>query len=270
MAQMQRLSLNQATVQHWNVKQAVDGCVRHGIPSISLWRHKIHETGLQQSAQFVRDAGLHVSSVCRGGMFVTASADERKERIVDNFRAVDEARELNADSLVMVVGASTEVPIADARQMVVDGLAQLVPYAKKLDVKIGLEPLHPMYAGDRSVLNTIDQALAMASPYNADEVGLILDVFHIWWDPTVFDQIKRAAGRIFGFHAFDWLVPLPDVLLGRGMMGDGVIDIRALRLAVDTAGYYGPIEVEIFNQTLWDTPGDDVLKQVVERFTALV
>jgi sugar phosphate isomerase/epimerase len=270
MADIQRLSLNQATVQNWSVKEAVEGCVRHGIPSIALWRHKIQETGLQQSVQLVREAGLHVSSVCRGGMFVAPTADERRERIADNFRAVDEARELDADSLVMVVGASTEVPIADARQMVADGLEELVPYARAQGVKIGLEPLHPMYAGDRSVLNTIDQSLAMASPYSPEDVGLILDVFHIWWDPAVFEQIQRASGRIFGFHACDWLVPLPDVLLGRGVMGDGVIDNRALRLAVDAAGYCGPIEVEVFNQTLWDTPGDDVLKKVVERFTALV
>jgi sugar phosphate isomerase/epimerase len=270
MADIQRLSLNQATVQNWSVAEAVDGCVRHGIPSIALWRHKIHETGLQQSARLVRDASLHVSSVCRGGMFPAATAEERKERIADNFRAVDEAKELNADSLVMVVGGCVGIPIVDARTMVIDGLAELVPYAQRQGVKIGLEPLHPMYAGDRSVLNTIDQALAMASPYSSNDVGLILDVFHIWWDPTVFEQIKRAAVRIFGFHTCDWLVPLPDVLLGRGMMGDGVINNHALRLAVDAAGYTGPIEVEIFNQALWDTPGDDVLKTVIERFTALV
>jgi sugar phosphate isomerase/epimerase len=270
MADIQRLSLNQATVQNWSVAEAVDGCVRHGIPSIALWRHKIHEAGLQQSARLVRDAGLHVSSVCRGGMFPAPSKEERSERIADNLRAVDEAKELNADSLVMVVGGCISIPIANARSMVIDGLAELVPYAQRHGVKIGLEPLHPMYAGDRSVLNTIDQALAMASPYSANDVGLILDVFHIWWDPTVFEQIKRAAGRIFGFHTCDWLVPLPDVLLGRGMMGDGVIDNRALRLAVEAAGYTGPIEVEIFNQALWDSPGDDVLKTVIDRFTALV
>jgi sugar phosphate isomerase/epimerase len=270
MADIQRLSLNQATVHHWSVKEAVDGCVRHGIPSIALWRHKIYETGLEECSRLVRDSGMHVSSVCRGGMFPAATAEERKERVADNFRAVDEAKELNADSLVMVVGASPAVPIADARAMVVDGLAELVPYARTLGVKIGLEPLHPMYAGDRSVLNTIDQALTMASSYNAQEVGVILDTFHIWWDPAVFEQINRAAGRIFGFHTCDWLVPLPDVLLGRGMMGDGVIDNRSLRLAVDAAGYRGPIEVEIFNQALWDSPGDDVLNTVVERFTTLV
>jgi sugar phosphate isomerase/epimerase len=270
MADIKRLSLNQATVQNLSIKQAVEGCARHGIPSIALWRHKIAETGLQESARLVRDAGLHVSSVCRGGMFPASTAAERQEKIEDNFRAIDEAAELNADSLVLVVGASTAVTLPEARKMVEDGLAALVPYARERKVPIGLEPLHPMYAGDRSVLNTIDQALQMAAPYDHDEVGLILDTFHIWWDPYVFEQIKRSEGRIFGFHVCDWLVPLPDVLLGRGIMGDGVIDNRALREAVDQAGYTGAIEVEIFNQKLWDTPGDEVLSTVVERFITLV
>jgi sugar phosphate isomerase/epimerase len=269
-ADIQRLSLNQATTQNWSVKEAIEGCVRHGIPSIALWRHKIHEAGLKQSSQLVRDAGLHVSSVCRGGMFPAPSAEERQRKLEDNHRAVDECAELQADSLVLVVGASSDMSIAHAREMVEDSLAALVPYARERGVRLGLEPLHPMYAGDRSVLNTIDQAWRLASSYSPEEVGLILDTFHIWWDPCVFEQIARAQGRIYGFHVCDWLVPIPDMLLGRGMMGDGVIDNRSLREAVDKAGYTGPIEVEIFNQTIWDAPGDEVLAQVVERFTSLV
>lgn len=270
MADIRRLSLNQATTQNWSIREAVEGCVRHGIPSIALWRHKIAETGLDEAVRLVEKAGLHVSSVCRGGMFPAVTAVERQEKIRDNFRAVDEAAALHADSLVLVVGSSTEIPIADARQMVADGLAEIVPYARKLGVRLGLEPLHPMYAGDRSVLNMTSQALEMASPYSPLKVGVILDAFHIWWDPDIFAQILRSKGRIFGFHVCDWLVPMPDMLLGRGMMGDGVIDNRALRIAVDEAGYAGPIEVEIFNQELWNRPGDDVLALMVERFTTLV
>ena len=134
----------------------------------------------------------------------------------------------------------------------------------------GLEPLHPMYAADRSVLVTIDQALELAKRYDAREVGVILDTFHIWWDPRVEELIAQAAGRIFGFHVSDWLVPLPDVLLGRGLMGDGVIDNRKLRLLVEQAGYDGPIEVEIFNRALWDADPDMVLTQVIERFEKFV
>ncbi len=270
MAEKARLSLNQITTPNWSVSQAVEGCVRHGIPSIALWRHKIAEAGLPACVRSVQDAGLHVSSVCRGGMFPAPNAARRQELLEDNFRAVDEAAALRADSLVLVVGGAMDVGLTSARSMVEDGIAALVPYARECGIKLGLEPLHPMYAAERAVLNTIEQALEMAAPYAAHEVGVVLDVFHIWWDPQVMPSIARAAGRIYGFHVNDWLVPLPDMLLGRGMMGDGIIDNRALRVAVDQAGYTGPIEVEIFNRAIWDTDPDQVLTRMVDRFIALV
>jgi sugar phosphate isomerase/epimerase len=270
MADKARLSLNQMTTANWSVAQAVDGCARHGVAAIALWRHKIQEAGVDHCARLVKDAGLHVSSLCRGGMFPAKTEQARREKIEDNLRAADEAATLGADSLVMVVGGCEGIDLDDARAMVADGVAALVPYARRRGVRIGLEPLHPMYAADRSVLNTIDQALEMASPYDVAEVGVILDTFHIWWDPKVAAQIARAAGRIYGFHVSDWLNPLPDVLLGRGLMGDGAIDNRKLRLLVEQAGYDGPIEVEIFNQSLWDADPDIVLAQVIERFEKFV
>ena len=270
MAEITRLSFNQITVSNWSVSQAVEGCVRHGIPSIALWRHKIEEASLASCVRLVQDAGLHVSSVCRGGMFPSPTAAGRQKNLEDNYRAVDEAASLQADSLVLVVGGSAQVGLAEARRMVEDGVAALVPYARQCGVKLGLEPLHPMYTAERSVLVTIGQALELASPYAANEVGLVLDVFHIWWDPLVIPSIARCRGRIYGFHVNDWLVPLPDLLLGRGMMGDGAIDNRMLRLAVDQAGYDGPIEVEIFNRVIWDSDPDQVLHQMVDRFIAFV
>jgi sugar phosphate isomerase/epimerase len=192
------------------------------------------------------------------------------KNIQDNLRAVDEAAALIADSLVMVVGGCAEVGLVEAREMVADGIAKLAPYARERGVRLGLEPLHPMYAAERSVLVTIGQALELASSYSPQDVGIILDTFHIWWDPQVADSILRSAGRVYGFHVSDWLVPLPDVLLGRGLMGDGVVDNRKLRHLVDQAGYAGYIEVEIFNQKIWDSNPDDVLKQVVERFEKYV
>jgi sugar phosphate isomerase/epimerase len=270
MAEKARLALNQMTTANWSVGQAVEGCARHGIGSIALWRHKIADAGLGASVKLVRDAGLHVSSICRGGMFPASTETERRKNIEDNFRAADEAAALEADSLVLVVGGCAGIAIEDARKMVADGVAALAPYARERGVRIGLEPLHPMYAADRSVLNTIGQALELASPYDAREVGVILDTFHIWWDPRIEELIAQAAGRIFGFHVSDWLVPLPDVLLGRGLMGDGVIDNRRLRLLVEKAGYDGPIEVEIFNRALWDADPDTVLAQVIERFEKFV
>jgi sugar phosphate isomerase/epimerase len=270
MADITRLSLNQITVSSWSVSQAVEGCVRHGIPSIALWRHKIEEAGLASCVRSVKDAGLHVSSVCRGGMFPAPTAAGRQKNLEDNFRAVDEAAALRADSLVLVVGGGAEVGLVEARKMVADGVAVLVPYAREHGVTLSLEPLHPMYAAERSVVNTIGQALELAAGFAADEVGLVLDVFHIWWDPQVLPLIAQCRGRIYGFHVNDWLVPLPDLLLGRGMMGDGVIDNRMLRQAVDQAGYHGPIEVEIFNRAIWNSDPDEVLQQTVERFVAFV
>ena len=270
MADRQRLSLNQATISKWSATEAVEGCARHGVGSIALWRHKIAEAGLEACVRHVRDAGLHVTSVCRGGMFPAATEEERRKKIDDNFRAADEAAALQADSLVMVVGGCAGAGLEEARQMVADGVAELVPYAKARGVRVGLEPLHPMYAAERSVLVTIGHALELAAGYGPENVGVILDTFHIWWDPQVAALIAQAAGRICGFHVSDWLVPLPDMLLGRGLMGDGVIDNRRLRGLVEAAGYTGPIEVEIFNQALWDSDPDTVLEQVIERFETFV
>jgi sugar phosphate isomerase/epimerase len=270
MAEKSRLSLNQITTANWSVAEAADGCARHGVLSIALWRHKIQEAGLARSVRAVKDAGVHVSSVCRGGMFPATTPAERARNIDDNFRAADEAAALNADSLVMVVGGCANIGLDEARKMVADGVAALVPYARDRGVRIGLEPLHPMYAAERSVLVTIGQALELAKDYDAREVGVVLDTFHIWWDPQVEKLIEQAAGRIYGFHVSDWLVPLPDVLMGRGLMGDGAIDNRKLRLLVEKAGYDGPIEVEIFNRAIWDADPDTVLTQVIERFEKFV
>jgi sugar phosphate isomerase/epimerase len=265
-----RLSLNQATTEPWSLAETVDGCARAHIPAIGLWRHKVAEAGLQQSARLVRDAGLRVSSLCRGGMFVAASADERAARIDDNRRAIHEAAELGAPVLVLVCGGLVGRDIGAARQMVIEGIAAIVPDASACGIRLGIEPLHPMYAADRSVIVTLAEALLIAEQFPSQTVGVVIDVYHVWWDPQIDAQIARARGRIVGLHVNDWLTPLPDPLLGRGMMGDGVIDVRRLRRAVDAAGYDGPIEVEIFNRAIWNMPGDVVLARVCEAYRAYV
>jgi sugar phosphate isomerase/epimerase len=261
-----RLSLNTKTVEGWSVEQAVSGCVSHGIAYIALWRDRVAEAGLARSAALVRDAGLKVSSLCRGGFFPAATATERAERIEDNRRAVEEAAELGAEVLILVCGPAPGRDIAAARAMVADGVAEIVPYASEHGVRLGIEPLHPMFAGDRSVIVTLAEALNLAQRFPPEQVGVVVDVYHVWWDPDLYPQIARAGERIAGFHVNDWLVPLPDPLLGRGMMGDGVIELRKLRTAVELAGYSGPIEVEIFNRALWNTPGDDVIALMKRRY----
>jgi sugar phosphate isomerase/epimerase len=265
---LSRLSLNQATTQHWSVRQAVEGCVRAGIPAIGFWRHKIAETGLQESARIVREAGLRVSSLCRGGWFDAPTAEGRRKQLDDNRRAIEEAATLGTDVLVLVCGPAANRDLLDARAYVEEAIATLLPYAAESGVRLGIEPLHPMYTGDRSVIVTLEQANGIVQRLAHEYVGVVIDVYHVWWEPDIEAQIRAAAGHILGFHICDWLVPTPDMLNGRGMMGDGVIDIRRLRGLVEDAGYNGLIEVEIFNNALWEMPGDEVLQLMVARYLA--
>jgi sugar phosphate isomerase/epimerase len=260
---MNRLSLNQWTTRRWTVAEAIEGCVRHGIPAIGLWRAHVAAHGLEATAALVRDAGLRVSSLCRGGFFTEDGWLE------DNRRAIDEAAVLGAACLVLVVGGLPRgsKDLGGARARVGEALHELAPYAASRGVWLALEPLHPMYCADRAVVSTLGQALDLAPP----EVGVVVDAFHVWWDPDVEHQIRRAAGRIASFQVCDYLVPLPaDVLLGRAMMGDGVIEFEPLRAAVDAAGYTGDIEVEIFNAEVWAADPDEVLVTVKERYAALI
>ncbi|WP_406045028.1 sugar phosphate isomerase/epimerase [Micromonospora sp. NBC_00898] len=267
-----RLSLNQRTTESWSVREAVEGCVRAGIPAIGLWREPVADIGVAAAAKLVADAGLRVSSLCRGG-FLTATGDAGRAALEDNRRAVDEAAGLGTDCLVMVVGGLPpgSRDLRGARQRVADALAELAPYAGERGVRLALEPLHPMYCADRAVLSTLGQALDLAEQFPVEQVGVVVDTFHLWWDPDVWRQIARAGARIASFQVCDFLTPLPaDVLLGRGMMGDGHIDFPPFRRAVEQAGYTGDTEVEIFNAEVWATDPDEVLATTKDRYVQLV
>ncbi len=270
MADLARLSLNQMTVRSLRVSQVAELCRRHGIAQVGLWREPVAQTGVKESARVIQDAGLHVSSLCRGGFFPAETEAGRRERLDDNRRAVEEAAELGADTLVLVCGGIPGHDLEAARRMVADAVHQLTHFARAHGVRLGVEPLHPMYAATRSVVNTVAQALAIVADLPESQVGVVLDVYHVWWDPDLYRQIEQARGRIFGFHVCDWLDPLPDVLNGRGMMGDGFCDIPRIRHAVEQAGYAGPIEVEIFNDQIWAMPPDELIALMKERFQTSV
>ncbi|WP_308639625.1 sugar phosphate isomerase/epimerase family protein [Paenibacillus silvisoli] len=262
-----RLSLNQITTDRLSLPEAVDACLRADVPWIALWRHKIAQMpSLAEARRLIRDSGLRVSSLCRGGMFPAPTVEERRKRMDDNRRAVEEAAELGTDVLVLVCGPAAGKDIAGARQMVEEGIAELVAFAESHGIRLGIEPLHPMYAAERSVINLLSQANDIAERYRPEQVGVVVDVFHVWWDPALYEQIARAAGRIVGYHVSDWIVPTPDLLMGRGMMGDGVIELRRIRQAVEAAGYTGPIEVEIFNHAVWALAGDESLALIKSRY----
>jgi len=268
---LSRLSLNQATIKRATVAEAVAACVAAGVPSIGLWREPVAEIGVAKAAALVRDAGLRVSSLCRGGFLTAADPNGIAAALEDNRRAIAEAHDLGADCLVLVVGGLPpgSRDLQGARQRVADRLADLVDDARHAGVRLALEPLHPIYCADRAVISTLGQALELAAPYPPEVVGVVVDTFHSWWDPAVFDDIARAGqqGRIASFQVCDFLVPVPsDVLLARGMMGDGVIDFPPLYAAVEAAGYTGDIEVEIFNADVWAAPFDQVVSTMVERY----
>ncbi len=261
-----RLSLNQITLNKLSLKEAVDASVRNGLKWIGPWRNKIAEIGIDEAARIIRDSGLGVSGLCRGGYFPAPTAAERAAQIDDNKRAIDEAAALGTSVLVLVCGPAPDRNIDAARGMVIDGIAAVVDHAKACGIKLGIEPLHPMFAADRSVICLTDEALDIAEKFDASVVGVTLDAFHIWWDAFVYEKIRKCAGRIFAFHVSDWAVPLPGIFAGRSMMGLGVIELRRLREAVDAAGYSGPIECEIMNEAIWARSADDVLSEMKKTF----
>jgi len=264
------LSVNTATLRKERpLAEVVAALAKAGIPGIGPWREQIQAIGIKASAQLIGDHGLTVSGVSRAGVF-TANGRAGLQKVVDdNRRAVDEAAGIGARCLVMIGGGL--IPgsrdIADARALFAEGLAALLPHARMARVPLAIEPLHPMYAADRAVINTLAQANDLCDALG-DGVGVVVDVYHTWWDPNLEREIARAgAKRILAFHLSDWLVPTTDLLLDRGMMGDGVIDLRRIRGWVEAAGFEGLCEVEIFSErNWWQRPMDNVLRTCVERY----
>jgi sugar phosphate isomerase/epimerase len=267
---LEGLSINFATVrQGGSFGAIVDACLSHGITAISPWREHVHAAGLDEAARIVRENGLRLTGHCRGGFFPAADAQGLRNAIEDNKRAVDEAAALNADCLVLVVGGLPRGSrdIKGARQMVEDGMAELLPYARQAGVPLAIEPLHPFYAADRACFNTLKQSLDLCDTLG-EGTGVAIDVYHVWWDPELEEQVARAGrnGQILAHHICDWLVPTTDPLNDRGMMGDGVIDLKAFRKMIENAGFAGPQEVEIFSHRWQSEPIDAVLSTIVERY----
>ncbi|MCE2919476.1 MAG: sugar phosphate isomerase/epimerase [Roseomonas sp.] len=269
---MKPLSLNTVTVREkWGLAECIEGCARHGIPGIAPWRDVLAAMGVDAAARQIRDAGLTVTGLCRGGMFPATDAVGRAAAIEDNRRAIEEAHKLQSRSLVMVCGGLPpgSKDIQGARRMVREGLETILPEARAAGVTLGLEPLHPMTCADRSVLSTLGQALDLCAALG-EGVGVVLDVYHVWWDPELSHQMARAAGKIAGFHICDWLVPTTDLVFDRGMPGDGVIDIAGISDMVSAAGYDGFVEVELLSRRWWTEAPDEVLRIMKERHARVV
>jgi sugar phosphate isomerase/epimerase len=277
------LSINTATVRQqrgadWPLLDILNACAERGIRAVSPWRDQVAAAGLAATARCLREHGLVLSGYCRGGMFTHTDAAGREAARSDNRRALDEACELGAPCLVLVVGGlpgalagrAVHKDIAAARQQVQEGVATLLADARERGMPLAIEPLHPMYAADRACINTLAQALDLCDaldPAGSGALGVAVDLYHVWWDPLLAAQIARAgAARLLAFHVCDWLTPTTHLLEDRGMMGDGVIDIRAVRALVEAQGYAGYSEVEIFSRAnWWQRSGGEVLDTCIER-----
>lgn len=245
--------------------------MRAGIPAIGLWREPLQAVGAVEARRVVEGCGLRVSSLCRGGFLTHSNDAEQRQRHEDNRRAIDEAAEVGAKCLVLVVGGLPEGSrdLSAARQQVADGVAALMGDAASAGVRLALEPMHPIYAADRGVLSTLGEALDLAEQFPESDVGVAVDTFHVWWDPQLEAQIARARGRIACYQLADWITPVPaDALLARGMLGDGHIDLGRVTRLVDATGYSGDVEVEIFNADVWAAPQDDVVSTLLRRYVS--
>jgi sugar phosphate isomerase/epimerase len=266
------LSINSMTVKPWSLEQLVEGCARAGISAISPWRDIVQACGAERAGKLIRAHNLTVTGLCRGGMFTAADDAGRRAALDDNRRALDEAAEIGAQCLILVVGglAKGSRDIGDARKQVRDGLAALLPYARQAKVPLAIEPLHPMFAADRACVNMLAQANDLCAELG-EGTGVAIDVYHLWWDPNLAKEIARAGKTILAYHVNDWLVPTTDLLLDRGMMGDGVIDLRSIRAMVEATGYRGHCEVEILSaNNWWKRDPDEVLRICIERHQTVV
>ena len=266
------LAVNSATVKAWTLPQLVEGCQRAGITAIAPWRDIVQAVGIDKAGKLIRDASLDVSCLCRGGMFPAADEAGRRAALDDNRRAVDEAVGIGARCLVLIAGGLPKgsKDLAGAHEQVRDGIAALLPYARDAGMPLAIEPLHPMTAADRACVNTLGHANDLCDELG-EGLGIALDVYHVWWDPALPQQIERAGQRIVTYHVCDWLVPTRDLVFDRGMPGDGVIDLRGIRAMVEATGYAGHIDVEIFS-TLdwWKREPDEVLRICKERHRTVV
>lgn len=277
------LSLNTATVRKQApLNEIIEACLRQDIRLICPWRDQVQSVGLAKVAAQIRDAGVELSGYCRGGFFPAADAPGLKAALDDNRRAVDEAKTLGSPCLVLVVGAlpgaltgkAAYTDIALARSQVFDGIARTLEYARQVGMPLAIEPLHPMQAAERACINTLEQALDICDaldPKRSGALGVAVDVYHVWWDPKLAAQIARAGREyLLAYHVCDWLLGTRDLLNDRGMMGDGIIELKKLRGWMEAAGYAGAAEVEIFSEHWWSRPLDEVLTTCIDRHRSVV
>jgi len=265
---LSRLCIHTITTKPWGIEEAAKNFSAAGVKGITVWRDALQNRNIKQTGEMLRNSGLSVVSLCRGGFFPNTEPGKRESALDDNRRAIEEASELGTDKIVLVCGADPVQSLEDSRKQIHDGIAAIVPEAKAAGVKLAIEPLHPMYADTRSAINTLAQANDLAEALNSPWVGVALDVYHLWWDPALENEIKRCGrnNNLLAFHICDWKSPTTDLLNDRGLIGEGCIPIRKIRSWVEEAGFNGFIEVEIFSNIYWKMDQNEFLNRIVKAY----
>lgn len=265
---LSKLCIHTITTKPWPIEVAVENFSAKGVGGITVWRDALAGRSIKNTGQLIRDSGLQVVSLCRGGFFPSTDVRKRKQAIDDNRKAIEEAHQLGAPLIVLVCGADPNQSLEDSRKQIRDGILEVLAEAQTAGVKLAIEPLHPMYADTRSAVNTLAQANDMASEINSPLVGVAVDVYHLWWDPDLEREIKRCGknGHLLAFHICDWNVPTQDFLFDRGLMGEGCIPVRNIRGWVEEAGFDGFNEVEIFSNKFWAADQTEFLDKIVNAY----
>lgn len=263
-----KLCLHTITTKPLNISEAVKLYKKEGITGITIWQDALENRSVSGTSQMIRDAGLEIVSLCRGGFFAHKDKDKRLKSINDNLKTIDMAAELGSPLVVLVCGADPSQPLDDSRSQIKDGIENIIHHAGNCNIRLAIEPLHPMYADSRSAINTLKQANDLLEEFSSDVLGVAIDVYHVWWDPELEPEIKRSGHlkSIFAFHISDWKVPTKDLLLDRGIMGEGCINLRKIRKWVKNAGFNGFDEVEIFSNDYWKTNQEIFLKKIKEAY----
>jgi sugar phosphate isomerase/epimerase len=265
---LSRLAIHTQTNKPWTLEQCIRGYTAAGVKGISVWRHVLEPMGAPQAGKMLRDAGMSVPALVRGGFFVAPDTKGRQVAIDENRRCIDEAVAINADMIVLVVGAAPGIPLTDARKQVAEGIAAILPQAAAARIKLAIEPLHPMYATDKSCINRMAEARRICEQLKSPYVGIACDVYHVWWDPDLEKEIALAGEQrtLFAFHICDWRVDTRHLLTDRGLMGDGCIDLRAIRHWVESAGFKGWNEVEVFSEHYWSMDQTEYVDRICRAY----
>lgn len=268
---LSRLCIHTITTKPWKIEEAAKNYSAAGVKGITVWRDALEGRNIKQTGKMLRDHDLSIVSLCRGGFFPSKDLNKRKRAIDDNRKAIEEAAELGTSMLVLVCGADPFQSMEESRKQIRDGIAAILPHASAAGVKLTIEPLHPMYADTRSAINTLAQANDMAEELNSPWVGIAVDVYHLWWDPFLEKEIKRCGenGNLAAFHICDWKVPTTDILLDRGLMGEGCIPVKQIRSWVEATGFTGFNEVEIFSNAYWKEDQSEFLKKIIKAYGEL-